>query len=77
MLVKSAQNQSFSSAICPENFHEIGRFYLLFFGKVSPENFLEIPAISADFSANLSKNLTKLDFFPRDRSDALKLLLNS
>ena len=77
MLVKSAQNQSISSEICPENSHEIGRFYLLFFGEVSPENFLEIPAISANFSANLSKNPVKLDFFPRDRSDAPKLLLNS
>ena len=77
MLVKSAQNQSISSEICPENSHEIGRFYLLFFSKVSPENFLEIPATSADFSANLSKNPAKLDFFPPDRSDALKLLLNS
>ena len=69
MLVKSAQNQSISSEICPENSHEIGRFYLLFFGEVSPENFREIPAISADFSANLSKNPAKLDFFLRDRSD--------
>ena len=73
MLVKSAQKHE----ICPENSHEIGRFYLLFFGIVSPENFREIPAISADFSANLSKNPAKLDFFLRDRSDALKLLLNS
>ena len=77
MLVKSAQNQSISSEICTENSHEIGRFYLLFFGEVSPENFRETPAISADFSANLSKNSAKLDFFLRDRSDALKLLLNS
>ena len=73
MLVKSAQKHE----ICPENSHKIGRFYLLFFGEVSPENFREIPAISADFSANLSKNPAKLDFFLRDRSDALKLLLNS
>ena len=77
MLVKSAQNQLISSEICPENSHETGRFYLLFFGEVSPENFCEIPATSADFSANLSKNPAKLDFFLRDQSDALKLLLNS
>lgn len=61
MLVKSAQNQSISSEICPENSHEIGRFYLLFFGEVSPENFREIPAISADFlriSLKIPRNLT-------------------
>ena len=80
-LVKSAQNQSISSEICPENSHKIGRFHLLFFGEVcpevSPENVREIPAISADFSANVSKNPAKLDFFLRDRPDALKLLFHS
>ena len=42
MLIKSAQNQSISSKICPENSHKIGCFYRLFFIKVSRENFCQI-----------------------------------
>ena len=41
-LIKSAQNQSISSKIYPENSHEIGCFYRLFFIKVSPKNFCQI-----------------------------------
>ena len=41
-LIKSAQNPSISSEICPENSHEIGCFYQLFFIKVSHENFCQI-----------------------------------
>ena len=37
-LVKLAQNKSISSEICPENSHEIGCFYRLFFSEVSREN---------------------------------------
>ena len=57
MLVKSAQNQSISSEICPENSHEIGRFYLLFFGEVSPENFRYQP-IFLRISLKIPQNLT-------------------
>ena len=41
-LVKLAQNQSTSSKICPENSHEIGCFYQLFFSEVSRKNFCQI-----------------------------------
>ena len=47
-------------------------FYQLLFGKVCSENSREIPAKSANFSANLSlKNPAKFDFFRRDLSEAL------
>ena len=71
MLVKSAQNQSISSEICPENSHKIGRFYLLFFGVVSPEISAKFPRYQPIFqriSLKIPRNLT---FFLRDRSDAL------
>ena len=46
--------------------------YQLFFGKVSAENFREIPGESDDFSANPSLKIPqKLTFFFRDLSDAL------
>ena len=45
------QNWSISSEICSENSYEIGSFLLIvFFGKVSSENFSEIPVKSANFS---------------------------
>ena len=45
------QNWSISSEICPENSYEIGSFFTdCFFGKVSSENFSEIPVKSANFS---------------------------
>ena len=50
-IVKSAQNQSFSSKICPKNPHEICN--QLFFGKVSPENSHEY----------VSENPAKFAFF--------------
>ena len=61
MLVTSAQNQSISSEICPENSHEIGRFYLVFFGEVSPENFAKFPRYQPMFlriSLKIPRNLT-------------------
>ena len=61
MLVKSAQNRSISSEIWLENSHEIGLFYLLLFGKVSPQNFCEIGRF---FHESVSENPAKLDFFP-------------
>ena len=63
MLVKSAQNQSISSEICPENSHEIGRFYLLFFGEVSPEISAKFPRYQPIFlqiSLKIPRNLTPL-----------------
>ena len=62
MLVKSAQNQSTYSKICPENSHEIARFLpIVFFGgEVSPPNFREVPAKWADFFTILSEALKKV-----------------
>ena len=52
MLVRSVQNWSISREIFPENSYEIGNFFywLFFCGKVSSENFSEIPVKSANFS---------------------------
>ena len=50
MLVKSAQNQSISSEICPENSHEIGRFYR-FYQPIFLRISLKIPRNLTFFSA--------------------------
>ena len=58
----SAQNRSISSEICLKSNHKIGRFLPITFWWVCPENSREIPAKTADFSANFSlkipRNLT-------------------
>ena len=59
-LVWSAQNQSISSKIFPENNDKIGRIYLLLFGEVCPENSREI---SPFFREVVPKNPAKFDFF--------------
>ena len=70
-LVWSAQNRSISSEICPENNHTIDRFLPTAFRRSLPENFREIPAKSADFSANLSPKIPRNLTFFRDLSEAL------
>ena len=62
MLVKSAQNRSTYSKICPENSHEIGCFLPMVFcgGEVSPPNFRKVPAKWVDFFTNLSEALKKV-----------------
>ena len=67
MLVGSAQNQSISSEICPENNHKIRRFFTDCF---SAKFALKIPAKSAYFSVILSHNPAKFDFFFRNLSEA-------
>ena len=60
MLVKSAQNGSISSEICPENSNKIVRFL----AKLAPK----IATKSADFFANLFLKIPltgNLTFFPR------------
>ena len=60
MLVKSAQNWSISSEICPENSHEMGRFFLIAFSvKLAPKNFRK----------TVSENPPKFDF--HDLSDLI------
>ena len=60
MLVWSAQNQSISNKVFPENNHKIGFFYRLSFGWVWPENSCEIGRFFLEFAP---KNPTKFDFF--------------
>ena len=57
MLVWSAQIQSISSEICPENNHKISRFFTdCFLAKFAPK----IPAKSADFSTILSQKFCEI-----------------
>ena len=60
MLVWSAQNQSISNKVFPENNHKIGFFYRLIFSWVWPENSCEIGRFFLEFAP---KNPTKFDFF--------------
>ena len=62
MLIKSAQNQSISSEICPKNSQEI-----CFFGVVSPEN---VHKICQFFCESVSENPAKFNFHP-NLSEAL------
>ena len=53
MLVKSAQNWSISSEICPENSHEMGCFFPIAYSvKLAPKN----------SGKTVSENPTKFDF---------------
>ena len=65
MLVKSVQNRSISSEICPEIPTKSAIIYRLFYGECSPENFHEIPTKLVDFSKNLSKSRKIWLFFPQ------------
>ena len=53
--LKSAQNQLLSSEICSGSSHEIGRSLPIVFSETGLENFREISAKSAVFSANLPR----------------------
>ena len=60
MLVKSAQNWSISSEICPENSHEMGRFFPIAYSvKLAPKN----------FGKTVPENPAKFDF--HDLSDLI------
>ena len=64
--MKSVQNQSISSEICPEDSHEILPFFInCFLAKLAPKIFHKIPVKLVNFSMNLSlKILWNLKFFP-------------
>ena len=57
MLVKSAQNQSISSEICPENSDEIDRFSAKLVPKIS-EKFPQYQPIFLRVSLKIQRNLT-------------------
>lgn len=72
MFTKSVQNRSFSSEICPENFHEISRFLPIIFQRNLPPKFLRILCEIGCFSANLTLQIPqKLEWFFCDLSEAL------
>ena len=61
MLVRSGENRSISSKICPENNKQNPPFfYLLLSGQVYPENSRKVGQFFLDF---VPKNPTKFDFF--------------
>ena len=71
-LVSSAQIQSISSEICPENNHKIGCCLPIAFWRSFPQKFLqnsrEIGRFVLEF---ITKSPAKFDFFFCDLSDAL------